>query len=393
MRSNVRFALLAPLIGAILAFAAPAAAQAAVEIEKFVGVNCAKVTKGAAKSSRRRNRRSEKTSSEAPRGNRGTHRRESEEQGYRQAAGRVPYGITDFMVTHTGEYNHGTAIPTGVVTHVRVDVAPGLATSPAAVPQCTQAEFGETEAIPGTGFYLAPKCKTGTGPHGTGPESTVIGEEKATVFVQPLAEKGHPPDVALKGVLYNLVQPEGRRRSTGQRSNSRTTHRGHNFEKRRVILPLATEQYYAHTIVEGNVEWGKEAKGTGAADYHDYFEVKVSPASSPDQVTAARLWHGRKRRLHHERDQMRTTPSTRPPTDVGRRPHRHRGRSEEHLEAANWKSREGVQNAARPQRLQPVPSNRQFDCSRKPSSRTSPTASRPNWRCPTIPPERSTRPS
>ena len=29
--------------------------------------------------------------------------------------------------------------------------------------------------------------------------------------------------------------------------------------------------------VEGNVEWGKEAKGTGAADYHDYFEVKVSP--------------------------------------------------------------------------------------------------------------------
>ena len=36
--------------------------------------------------------------------------------------------------------------------------------------------------------------------------------------------------------------------------------------------------YSLHTIVEGNVEWGKEPKGTGVADYHDYFEVKVSPA-------------------------------------------------------------------------------------------------------------------
>ena len=34
-------------------------------------------------------------------------------------------------------------VPDAVVTHVRVDVAPGLATSPANVPQCTLKEFGE----------------------------------------------------------------------------------------------------------------------------------------------------------------------------------------------------------------------------------------------------------
>ena len=43
-------------------------------------------------------------------------------------------------------------------------------------------------------------------------------------------------------------------------------------------LGLPAGQFYAHTLVEGNVEWGKEAKGTEAADYHDYFEVTVSPS-------------------------------------------------------------------------------------------------------------------
>ena len=37
-------------------------------------------------------------------------------------------------------------------------------------------------------------------------------------------------------------------------------------------------QYYAHTLIKGNVEWGKEANGTNQGDYHDYFEIEVSPA-------------------------------------------------------------------------------------------------------------------
>jgi hypothetical protein len=270
MRSNVRFSLLALLVGVIVAVVAPAAAQAAVGIEKFVGVNCSEGHEGCG----------EKAAEISPgvpgHGALGEPltetveptQEESAAQGYRQAAGRVPYGVTDFTVAHTGSYAEGKAVPNGVVTHVRVDVAPGLATSPAAVPQCTVAEFTGTEASPGSGFFTAPTCKTGSGAHGTGPESTVIGEETATVYAGAV---GVPGDVVLKGTLYNLVPPEAT--ST---TPARSALYGAALE-----LPAAFTggaKLYVHTFVEGNVEWGEEAKGTKAADYHDYFEVKVSPA-------------------------------------------------------------------------------------------------------------------
>src|SRR3984893_6413138 len=69
------------------------------------------------------------------------------------------------------------------------------------------AELGATEVLPHTGFCSEPKCKEGGGAHGTGPESTVIGEETAVVFAAPLAAKSLPPDVSITGKLYNLVQP------------------------------------------------------------------------------------------------------------------------------------------------------------------------------------------
>jgi hypothetical protein len=263
MRSKVRFALLAPLIGAIFAVAAPAA-YAGVEIEKFVGVNCSEGHEGCGEKVVGSNPISGFPLAETAK----PALKESEEEGYRQAAGRVPYGVTDFMVTHTGSYEKGEAVPNGVVTHVRVDVAPGLATSPVAVPQCTVAEFTGTEA-PGTGFYTEPTCKKeGTGPHNIGPNSTVIGEETATVYAGAV---GFPGDVVLKGTLYNLVPPEAT--ST---TPARSALYGAALE-----LPAAFTggaKLYVHTFVEGNVEWGEEAKGTKAADYHDYFEVKVSPA-------------------------------------------------------------------------------------------------------------------
>ncbi len=279
MRLGVRFSFLALLVGVLVALAAPAGADAAVEIEKFVGINCKPAFEHCG----------EKVVGADIFGSPIAETvepslAESEAQGYRQAAGHVPFGVTDFTLKHTGSLAAASAVPTGIVTHVRVDVATGLATSPAAVPQCTMAEFGAAEAIPGTGFYAASTCKAGgTGPHGSGPESTVIGEETATVFVQPLAEKSLPPDVTLAGTLYNLVQPEP--------PAARASLFGAALK-----LPIGltkgilegvfhgtnpgaeTAQYYGHTIVEGNVEWGKEAKGTNAGDYHDYFEVKGSPS-------------------------------------------------------------------------------------------------------------------
>jgi hypothetical protein len=146
MRSCVRFSFLALLVGVLVAVAAPGA-QAAVGIEKFVATNCDVGFE---------------TCGEEILGPYGFPKEPNEAealtQGYTQAGGHVPNGVTDFKITSTGTLPE--AIPTGVVSHIRTDVAPGLATSPSSVPQCTEAEFGTTEAIPGSGLYppIAPGC-------------------------------------------------------------------------------------------------------------------------------------------------------------------------------------------------------------------------------------------
>jgi hypothetical protein len=273
MRSCVRFSLLALLVGVIVAIAAPGA-QAAVELEKFVGINCKTTAETCGEKVVGTDFFGDPIAETVE-----PNPTESAAQGYTQAAGHVPFGVTDFTLTHTGSLASGTAVPNGVVTHVRVDVAAGLATAPAAVAQCTMAEFGETEVLPG--FYLAPACKEGGGAHGTGPESTVIGEETATVFVAPLAEAGKAPDLTISGKLYNLVQP-GPPAARASLFGAALKLPKEFTELLLVPNPEVPEpfkklQYYAHTLVEGNVEWGQEAKGTGVGDYHDYFEVKVSP--------------------------------------------------------------------------------------------------------------------
>jgi hypothetical protein len=278
MRSfGVRFSLFALLVGVLVVFASTAVAQAAVEVEKFVGVNCKTTAEKCGEQEVGTDvfgsPISETVEPDAT---------ESATQGYTQAGGHVPFGVTDFTLTHTGKLSDGTAVPNGVVTHVRVDVAAGLATAPAAVPQCELKDFGEKEAIPGTGFYFAPNCaESGTG-------NTVIGRETATVFVAALGGK---PDLTVSGKLYNLVQPEppAARASffgaalelpkplTKGLLEKAFAEEGHPLGEPKE-KELEETQYFAHTLVEGNVEWGQEAKGTGAGDYHDYFEVNVSPA-------------------------------------------------------------------------------------------------------------------
>jgi hypothetical protein len=275
VRSKVRVSLVALVVGALalIALSAPAA-QASLGIEKFVGINC----KGTAETC------GEKASGGTDVFGSPIHETaepnllKSEEQGYTQAAGHVPWGVTDFTVTHSGSLEKNTAIPTAVVTHVRVDVAAGLATSPANVPQCTTKEFGETEVpVPGFHFYEAPKCKAGgSGPHETGAESTVIGEETAVVYA------GAAKDVVISGVLYNLEPPKtlakARAALYGAALKLPIGLTKGVLEANGITGAPAAKQYYAHTLVEGNVEWGKEEKGTNAGDYHDYFEVSVSPA-------------------------------------------------------------------------------------------------------------------
>jgi len=188
MRSKVRFALLAPLIGAIFAVAAPAA-QAGVSIEKLVSTDCNLGHERCAEEKVGMSPFGELDQPKEP------NLKESEEEGYTQAGGHSFYGVTDFQVATVGDYEKAEAVPTGVVTHVRTDVSKGFASSPAAVPQCTHKEFGEAEAVPGTGFYTKSACK---------PE-TLVGKEKATVLVET---KTGPLDVPLAGETWNLVPPE-----------------------------------------------------------------------------------------------------------------------------------------------------------------------------------------
>ncbi len=246
MRVHARIALLAPLLGAIFAASAPAA-HGAVGIEKFVAANCSEGHEGCGETGT-----PPFTAPAEP------SKVESEAEGYTQAGGHVPFGITDFKVTTTGDYAKGEAVPTGAVTHVRTDVATGLATSPAAVPMCSAKEFGEekTAAEVAPGFFLPSSCK---------PE-TRIGENKVVVF-------DGTGDLPLAGSVYNVEPPPGRSSDFGAalefpKAFTEVVFKG---------TPLEKATLFAHTSIEGDVEWGQEAKGTNAGDYHDYFEINVSP--------------------------------------------------------------------------------------------------------------------
>lgn len=281
MRSSVRFALLALLLGALLAVLAPAAMGAEFPaIEKFVATNCVVETCG-----------QEPVLGPFFEPKAKVTVKEAEEEGFTQAGGRVPYGVTDFQIAtfeegkpETSPGSYPKKVPTSVVTHLRTDVAPGLATNPFAVPQCSLEEFGTKEAIPGTGFYAEPKCSEG-------PESTVLGENKVTVYAGPVAK-----DVPLEGTVYNLVPEEGLASEFGVALEIPIPLSGGalkaGFEKAEAegAVPgvggfpslaeqkfLEEQQYFAHTLIKGNVEWGQQANGTNQGDYHDYFEIDVSP--------------------------------------------------------------------------------------------------------------------
>jgi hypothetical protein len=260
MRVHVRFSLLALLIGAIVAVSAPAAAQAAFGVESFVAVNCSEGHENCGEEPGPFSFPSEELP--AP-----------EVEGFTQAGGRVPYGVTAFKVNTEGTLPDLIPSEGKFVEHIRTDVAPGLATSPSAVEQCSMAEFGEpgsAKELPGTTFFSAPECE----------EETEIGENKVTVYA------GAAGDVPIAGTVYNLVQPEN------EKQRARAAEYGVALKLPKALTeaeleaegspykgtPFAKGQYYAHTLIEGGVEWGKEAAGTGKADYHDYFEINVSTA-------------------------------------------------------------------------------------------------------------------
>jgi hypothetical protein len=278
MRTHARISLLVLICCGLVAALVPVASLAAEfpAIEKFVATNCTKEKCGQENVLGPFNEpKAEVTVKEA------------EEEGFTQAGGRVPFGVTDFKLAtfeegkpETTPGSYPKKVPTSVVTHLRTDVAPGLATNPFAVTQCSLANFGNVEAVPGSGFYTAPNC----------PESK-LGTNEATVYAGPTAK-----DVPLSGTVYNLEPEKGLASEFGVALKIPIPLSGGalkaGFEKAEAEgakpgvggFPSLAEQkfveeqqYFAHTLIKGNVEWGRQANGTNKGDYHDYFEIDVSP--------------------------------------------------------------------------------------------------------------------
>lgn len=145
------------------------------------------------------------------------------EEAYTQAAGHPRYGITGFEFNSTPS-GLGKE-PIGNVKRVRVDVPPGLAADPEALPACPVKAFEED------------RC----------PAETEVGKDELTAFVAAA-------DVPLSAPVYNLQQPSGLPLYFGIHAS----------------VPLVANE---HIFLEGHVSWN--------TDFHEYFEIKNISKSIP----------------------------------------------------------------------------------------------------------------
>jgi hypothetical protein len=275
MRSHARVSLLALLTGVLIAAMIPSVAQAAFGVESFFASNCKAAFEGCKKPVAGTTKAQEIVLAET--------------EGYRQAAGHPPFGITDFTVNTQCQGGVAKPCPKGLnplgeeleilepsggiisaVDHVRTDVAPGVSTNPFGVAQCTMAEFGKN--IAGTAFFEKPTCSE------AGVTSTVLGENKVTVEV-PSPAGEHPAvfNVKLHGTVYNLIPREAEGEKPALASEFGVALEIPKGLAEALSGGLIKVTVFAHTLIEGSVEWSKEAGGTAQADYHDYFEIEVSP--------------------------------------------------------------------------------------------------------------------
>ncbi len=139
---------------------------------------------------------------------------------YTQSAGHPPWGITKFELNHSGNNVEGAALK-----RIRVDVPPGLAANPEALPKCSQAQF------------RANSC----------PENTQVGTtELDAVAAETLLLSG------LKGKVFNLEAPPGLPLDFGIN-----------------IEPTGALTAPVQLYLEGHVDW--------SGDFHEYFEINNVP--------------------------------------------------------------------------------------------------------------------
>jgi hypothetical protein len=138
---------------------------------------------------------------------------------YTQAAGHPVRGITS--VELNSKPAGAGQEPEGALKRLRVDVPPGLAANPQALPKCSMAAF------------QADAC----------PASTKVGETQLTVFVLAV-------DAPATGQVYNL-----------EPSSGLPLEFGIHVEVGVGPVKVANE----HILLEGHVAW--------SSDYHEYFEI------------------------------------------------------------------------------------------------------------------------
>ncbi|HEV3070644.1 MAG TPA: hypothetical protein VGY76_04365 [Solirubrobacteraceae bacterium] len=145
--------------------------------------------------------------------------RENPGEAFTQAAGHPPVGVTTF------EFNHHESVlgkePEGAVKNIRVDLPPGLAGNPEALPKCAIAAFEKDACAP----------------------DTQVGSNELTVF-------DGINNLTVTGTVYNLAQPPGVPLDFGIHAGAE---------------PLTS----VHIFLEGHVAWN--------GDYHEYFEINNIP--------------------------------------------------------------------------------------------------------------------
>ncbi len=143
---------------------------------------------------------------------------------YTRAAGHPQWGITSVEL-NSKENILKQREPEGSLKRLRVDVPPGLAADPEALPKCSITDFNNDAC----------------------PASTEVGETKLTAFVLAV-------DTEFTGQVYNLQPSPGLPLEFGIHVN---------------VQPIANE----HILLEGHVEWN--------TDYHEWFQINNISASIP----------------------------------------------------------------------------------------------------------------
>jgi hypothetical protein len=143
---------------------------------------------------------------------------------FTQAAGHPPDGITSVEL-NSKENILKQREPEGSLKRLRVDVPPGLAANPQALPKCSEAVFDKDEC----------------------PGDTEVGKTELSVFV--LAA-----DTTITGEVYNLEPAPGLPLEFGIHVD---------------VIGVVNE----HILLEGHVDW--------SGDYHEYFEINNISKSIP----------------------------------------------------------------------------------------------------------------